>query len=166
MIAEEYIPPDASVYRKGWKLCVVKEGFAPPLSCHKTLNYLYFLQTRQAAIDAGADEAVVLDPQGNVSEAAAGSLLIRIHGQWRIPRSSFQLSGITVRHVSRMLREAGSLVESRVTPFKEIYSAKTVWLLNSLMGIMPVYAIDGLSLPEPRADEAAELREKLFSMGR
>ena len=47
--AEPYRQPAPEEYEQGWKLVVIEGPHAPPLAAHKTLNYLCYLQARQAA---------------------------------------------------------------------------------------------------------------------
>lgn len=159
--AQKYHPLDEALYLKGWRLHVFREGFSPPLARHKTLNYLYFCMARQSAFDAGADEALVLDPFGQITETSAGSLLVRSQGQWWTPASPYRLCGITLHRISSLMQRMGSPVEVRQARLEDIFSAQTVWILNSLMLIMPVSVIDGRLVPECNAEEAARLRREL-----
>ena len=164
--ARRYDPPAPGTYRKGWQLHVFRDGFAPSLARYKSLNYLYYLTARQAALDAGADEAVVLDNQGKVTETAAGSLLLRTAGQWWTPVSPCQLSGITLAQVIQLLEETGQTVAKRSADAEELFSAETIWVLNSLLGIMPLSGLEGAPIAEPASEEAGRLRELLFTRGR
>lgn len=166
LVAQKYHAPEDETYQKGWRTEVFRNGFAPPLAKHKSLNYLYFLTARQAALDAGADEALILDPYGKITETAAGSILARMGGKWWSPANDYQLPGITVKQVSLMLAASGREVERRPTSLEEILAADTVWILNSMIGIMPVREISGYRVADPAAAVAAELRQKLFARGR
>ncbi len=151
----KYSPPSRDVYRRGWRLHVFRDGFSPPLAHHKTLNYLYFLQARQAALQANADEAVVLDPFGRVTETSAGSLLARTGGSWWIPSSPHKLPGVTVGYISELFRLSGMPVHDKECRPSDFEKAETVWVVNSLMGIMPVREIDDIHLPQPAEEDAS-----------
>lgn len=161
--AQPYHPPSVDVYQRGWRLTVFESGFSPPLAKYKSLNYLYFLMARQDALDAHADEAVIIDPEGCVAETSAGSILACTAGRWWTPASPYQLSGITLRQVVRFLADQGQMVERRTATRQHLLAAETVWVLNSLLGAMPVYAISGSAVSNPAADEAAQMRRRLFS---
>jgi len=165
LTARPYTPPTASEYAAGWRLHIMTAGYAPPLARHKTLNYLYFLVARQSALDAGADDAVIVDPLGLVTETAAGSLLARTCGRWWRPASSYQLTGTTVARVSELLREVGHEVSVRAGTVADLQQAETVWVTNSLIGIMPVRQIGETELPELSASLAARLRAALVTRG-
>ncbi len=160
--AGPYVPPPRGAYEKGWKLHVYRQGYAPSLAGFKSLNYLYFLTARQAALEAGCDMAMILEQGGFVTETCTGSLLARTEGQWWTPKSRPQLPGTTIRVLSAILDEAGSKVEPRSARPEDFYSAETVWTLNSLIGIMPVAEIDEYRVPNPARAEAAHWRNRLF----
>jgi branched-chain amino acid aminotransferase len=164
--ARPYEPPQPSTYRTGYRLHVFRDGFSPPLSNLKSLNYLYHLTARQAALDAGADEAVMLDVQGRLTETAAGSLLLRTRGEWWTPQSAYQLPGITLLHVIEILEEAGLDVARRPADAADLFSAETVWMLNSLIGVMPVAQVNQRPVTEAAPEEAGRLRAQFFARGR
>lgn len=157
-----YQPPSPEEYAQGWRLQVYRHGHAPPLAHHKSLNYLYHLAARQAALDAGADEAVILDAHGQITETAAGSLLVRSQGGWWTLHSPYQLPGVTLSQVRRLLEERGQSVEFRNAAPDDLAAADTIWVLNSLLGIMPARSVDGVEMPDLAAEEANDLREELF----
>jgi branched-chain amino acid aminotransferase/para-aminobenzoate synthetase component 1 len=163
--AQRYHPPDEELYRRGWHLKVFSEGFSPPLAGHKTLNYLYFCMARQSALDAGADEAIIMDPSGSVSETSAGSLLAKTHGRWWTPESSYRLPGITLRRMTTLMQEAENPIEVRRTTVEDLISAQSVWVLNSLMLIMPVSMVEGRTVLDCSADEASRFRSELVRRG-
>jgi branched-chain amino acid aminotransferase len=164
--ARRYEPPKPSAYRAGYRLHVFRNGFSPPLSNLKSLNYLYHLMARQAALDTGADEAVILDVQGRLTETAAGSLLLRTGGEWWTPQSAYQLPGITLRHVMKILEGDGLNVARRSADAAGLFSAETVWVLNSLIGVMPVAQVDQRPVAEPAPEEAGRVRAEFFARGR
>lgn len=166
LYARPYEPPPSSAHQTGYRLHVFRDGFSPAFSRMKSLNYLFCLMARQAALDAGADEAVVLDAQGRIAETAAGSLLLRSGGKWWTPRSDYQLPGITLRHVMKIMEETGRQVTRRFADAADLFSAETIWVLNSLIGIAPVSQLDHRQLKEPLQEEACRLRAEFFARGR
>ncbi len=165
IFAGEYTPPHREAYASGWDLHVFEEGFSPPLAAHKSLNYLYCLSARQAAVDAGRNEAVILDRDGMVAETSAGSLLASTDGKWWTPGSEYRLPGTTIRAICEILPESGIEVERRAARLEDLLAAQTVWVLNSLIGIMPAAKIGGRPLSNPAPAEAERLRALLFERG-
>ncbi len=165
IFAAPYAPPPEETYASGWDLHIFGEGFSPPLAAHKSLNYLYCLAARQAALDAGRNEAVVLDRDGRVAETSAGSLLASTGGRWWTPESAHRLPGTTLRAVCDIFSRRGIEVERRAALPEDLLAAQTVWVLNSLIGIMPAAKIEGRPLSNPAPAEAARLRALLFERG-
>lgn len=163
--AQRYDPPSSELYDKGWNLLIFKEGYAPPLAPFKSLNYLYHLSARQAALNNLCHEAILLDPEGMVTETSAGSLVARSGGRWWSPASPHCLPATTLRKLSAILEESGVKIERRPATPKRLFFAETVWVLNSLIGIMPVSHIDGHPVFDRSSAEAARLRALLFARG-
>jgi para-aminobenzoate synthetase component 1 len=113
-----------------------------PLAAHKTLNYLYYLHAGQWAGKHGYDEALVLNPDGSVSETNTANLLI-INGREVIkPISPAVLPGVMVAAVCRELAAMGYTITERVMFPADLSSAEQVLVTNALMGVVPVKAID------------------------
>lgn len=163
LCAERYQPPSVRDYLEGWRLYCGLNAYSPPLARYKSLNYLLYLCARQAALDAGCHEAVVLDPGGWVSETAAGSLLCRSAGSWWTPESPHQLAGITLQQVRRLLGRQGAIVETLAARLADLRNADTVWVLNALIGVMPAVRIDGQIIPDPLHDAADRIRGLLLA---
>lgn len=162
ILALPYDPPCRRLYEEGCKLRVYREGFASPVAGFKSINYLYNLSARQAALDAGFDMAMILDPQGLVTETCTGSLLARTDGQWWRPQSRFQLPGTAVGFLSAMMENVGMTIRSRAARPEDFCSADSVWVLNSMIGIMPVAQIDEKPVPNPARVEAEYWRKKIL----
>jgi branched-subunit amino acid aminotransferase/4-amino-4-deoxychorismate lyase len=163
MTCRVYHPPAERLYSEGWRLTVLQNGYAPPLAMHKSLNYLFYLIARQRALDEGADEAVILDAAGAVTESAAGSLLCCTEGRWWSPFSRNQLPGVTLRAVRNVMEKMGWEIESREASAEDLSKAETIYVLNSLMLVMPVRALEGTPLRRPAPDLAKLLRHKLLN---
>ncbi len=109
----------------------------------KSLNYLNSILARWEAIDAGVNEAIMLDTQGFVSEATAENLFIVRKGQIATPSTdSAILHGVTRQCVIEIAEDLGYVVsERRITPF-ELVNAEEVFLTGTLAEIVPVIEIN------------------------
>jgi branched-subunit amino acid aminotransferase/4-amino-4-deoxychorismate lyase len=160
--AQPYTPPSPEAYAAGWPVVVFPEGRSTFVGRHKSLNYLFYLAVRQYALDCGAKEAIILDADGLVSEGAATSLIYLHQGRYYTPASASALPGVTVTVLGRGLAARGLTLTARPTPVAQIQEAHGLWLANSLMGLMPVAAIDGT--PMPLNPATAFLQEVLAAM--
>jgi len=145
--AQPYTPPSREAYAAGWPVVVFPEGRSTFVGRHKSLNYLFYLAARQFALDQGAKEALILEAGGLVSEGAATSLIYLYQGHYYLPASASALPGVTVSVLGRGLAARGLTLETRPTTVAQLKASEGLWLANSLMGLMPVAAVDGAPVP-------------------
>jgi len=157
--AQPYSPPTPAEYAAGWPVAVFPEPRSTFLGRHKSLNYLFYLAARQYAADHGAQEALILEADGLVSEGAATSLVYLQAGEFYTPEAPSALPSVTLTMLRRGLTSRGRGLKPRPTSLGDLNNAQGLWLANSLMGLMPVAAIDGA--PLPKSDATAFLQEVL-----
>jgi branched-chain amino acid aminotransferase len=157
--AQAYTPPSPEAYAAGWPVVLFPEGRTTFVGRHKSLNYLFYLAARQYALDRGAKEALILEADGLVSEGAATSLVYLHQGRYCTPASVSALPGVTLAVLGRGLSARGLTLEACPTTVAQLQASGGLWLANSLMGLMPVAAIDGT--PAPRSEATAFLQEVL-----
>ena len=162
-LAENYLPPSPGAYAHGWDLFVSDQCVSPPLSPHKSLNYLFYMAAKQQAIDNGCHEALILDKDGLVVETCTASLLAYDSDGWFTPASPWQLPGTAFKQVERLLGEQGQMVRRRQIMVKNLLTSRWVWATNSLIGIMPVRSVAGHPMGSLNSDLADTLRARLFS---
>jgi len=117
-----------------------------PLADYKTVNYLYYRMAGQWAKARGGDEALILNPDGTVSETdTANIILLRNRHAW-LPRSAHVLPGIMVRKVEDVLSRDGFAVSTAAIHPRDLFTMDVVLLSNSLMGVVPVLSLDDAPL--------------------
>jgi len=145
--AQAYTPPTPEEYARGWPLATFPERRYTFIGRHKSLNYLFYLAARQFAMDQGAKEALILEADGLVSEGAATSLIYAQGRGFHTPQAPSALPGVTIEVLSRGLAKQGLSLTAVPTFPAQLAQADGLWLTNSLMGVMPVAAVDGQPLP-------------------
>jgi len=151
--AQPYTPPALEEYAAGWPVVVFPEGRATFVGRHKSLNYLFYLAARQYALDRGAKEALILEADGLVSEGAATSLVYLHQGRYYTPASASALPGVTLTVLGRGLSARGLTLNARPTTVAQLQASDGLWLANSLMGLMPVAAVNGTPVPVSEATD-------------
>ncbi len=141
--ARPYTHRLAAIGQKGLSLGTYPHPRQTPLAEHKTLNYLYYLQAGQWSWQNGFHEALVLNPDGTVSETNTANLLLICDHEVIRPHSPAVLPGVMTQAVQRQLAAWDySIVERPVRP-KDLVSADALLATNALMGVVPVMAVDG-----------------------
>jgi branched-chain amino acid aminotransferase len=122
----------------------------------KTHNYLNGILARLELRVTGADEAMLVDLDGHVTEGATSNLFFIRDNALRTPSLDGPvLPGITRRIVLELAAKEGiPIKEGRYRP-DEIRHADEVFLTNSTWEIRPVETVDGLSVgdEEPEVDD-------------
>jgi branched-chain amino acid aminotransferase len=111
----------------------------------KSLNYLNSVMAKQEALDAGADDALMLDRNGFVSEATTTNLFIVKNGDILTPPSTAGiLPGLTRRRIIHLARDIGyRVVERGLTPY-DVTNADEAFLTGTLSEIVPVVKVKGI----------------------
>ena len=107
----------------------------------KTFNRLHSYLARLEALDAGADDAIMLDLEGYVTEGRGANVFIVRNGQLFTPPEGL-LEGITRETVFELAFQEGlPATEERLTPY-DLYNADEVFYCTTAGGIMPIVEVD------------------------
>ncbi|CDI05137.1 branched-chain amino acid transaminase [Candidatus Nitrosotenuis uzonensis] len=114
-------------------------------------NYLNSILATQECKRNGYDEAIMLDINGNVSEAPGENVfIVKNNTLITPPLSSSALEGITRDSVMTLADELGySTIEKEITR-SQIYLADEVFLTGTAAEIIPIINIDGQKVGDGR----------------
>ena len=105
------------------------------------------------AIEAGADEGLMLDPHGFVATCNSTHFFIVRKGEVWTSSGKYCLGGITRGLVIEMCREAGIPVFEKDFSLTDVYGADEAFVTGTFAGVVPVREVDGRALDDvPRAD--------------
>ncbi len=124
--------------------CTPAEMFDMRLNSHSRLNLITALLQ---AIDKGADEALMLDPQGFVSSCNATNLFIVRDGQVLTSTGEYCFNGVTRANVIDLCRANGIPVALCDFPLDMAHAADEAFVTGTFGGLTPVREIDGHVLP-------------------
>jgi branched-chain amino acid aminotransferase len=104
--------------------------------------YATSILAKTEAVDAGFDEALLLDSQGFVAEASGENVFLVKRGQLIEPEPSAALLGITRDSVLELARDLGLSVLSRRVTRDDIYAADEAFLTGTAAELVPVIELD------------------------
>lgn len=136
-------------FKRGLRLVTYPEKRETPLAAHKSMNYLYYALAGSYAKERGYDEAMILNGDGSVSETNTCALIAVKDRQLFLPESNFALPSVTLAAAMDLFSRAGYdkvPVKMRVDDLKK-GAFGAVYLLNALMGVVPVSSLDETALP-------------------
>lgn len=119
------------------------------LADHKTLNYLFYLLAGKWADETGADEALILNHDGSVSETNTANIMIINDKTVILPISPHVLPGIMEKQICKVLSAWGYTIINQAICPDDLSGDAQVWVSNSLMGAVPVTCIDNKTKVQP-----------------
>jgi branched-chain amino acid aminotransferase len=149
VIVAEYKTSNPATKARGLALWTSTFRCSPPdvfdlrLNSHSRLN---LIQALLQAIDAGADEALMLDPQGFVASCNSTNFFIVREGELWTSTGRYNFKGITRRHVLALAGRNGMLTRETDFTLAETYSAQEAFVTGTLGGVTPVTRIDGRAI--------------------
>lgn len=127
---------------------VTASGRRPPPDVRdprvKSLNYLNNVLAKLEARRAGADEALLLNLQGQVAEASVANVFAWRDGQLLTPPGTDgALEGITRKSILELATEAGVPAFERTLGRYDLLAADEVFLTGTGARLVPVRSLDG-----------------------
>lgn len=146
VIIPEYKSPVPEIQAKGVSLFTAHVRRTGPAEQDQKLNSHSKLNCILACIQAdkaGADEALMLDPDGFVATCNSTHFFIVRDGEvWTSP-PDYCLGGITRGNIIRVCRENGIPVGEKRFSLFDVYSADEAFITGTFAGATPVREVDG-----------------------
>ncbi len=151
-IAAEFKVPDPGLVTRGLALktvsirCTPAHMFDMRLNSHSRLNLILALLE---AIEAGADEALMLDPQGMVSSCNATNFFCVNNGEVITSSGEYCFNGVTRANVISLCRHNGIPLRIGDVTIDEVRAAQEAFVTGTFGGLTPVRQIDAKPLAKP-----------------
>ena len=121
----------------------------------KSLSYMDNILARKEAVQAGADEALLLNEKGHVSCAAAANIFVFENNRWVTPLiSDGALDGIVRGEILNMSTLDGVPIIEESLTLAQVQEADHLFICNSLTGAVPVIEINGVPKEKSPAMQA------------
>ena len=134
------------------------------LNSHSKLNCI--LACIQA-MEAGADEALMLDDRGFVATCNSTHFFIVRNGELWTSAGGYCLGGITRDAVLRAARRAGVPTHEKDFSLFDVYAADEAFCTGTFAGLIPVVKVDGRSIgeyPREAADASGPTTKRLRAL--
>ena len=146
VIIPEYKEPKPAVATRGIRLFTVHVRRGPPdvqdpkWNSHSKLNCI---TACIQATKAGADEALMLDPDGFVATCNSTHFFIVRKGEVWTSSGDYCLLGITRARVLDLAARLGLPAHEKRFPLTQVYSADEAFVTGTFAGLVPVVEVDG-----------------------
>lgn len=165
VIIAEHKKASAQTKEKGISLftSTVRRGspdyLDPRLNCHSKLHEV---QALIQAIEAGADEALMLDVNGFVSTCNATNFFMVKSGEVWTSTGQYCMNGITRGNVIRVCQENGIVCHQKNFSLFDVYCCDETFVTGTFGGLTPVIRIDGRVIGTGRSGHMTEKLSELY----
>lgn len=152
VIIPEWKSPAPDKFEKGITLFTVHVRRGAPdvqdqkLNSHSKLNCI---AACIQASNAGADEALMLDPLGFVATCNSTHFFIVRRGELWTSTGQYCIPGITRGNLLKLAREAGITAHEKQFSLYDVYGADEAFVTGTFAGLTPVRMIDGRPVRHP-----------------
>lgn len=159
-----YMDPDAK--KNG--ISVVKSPFQqydnPLYSNNKIIGtYVNSIMAVNDAISKGAEEAILLDKHGYISEGSGENLFIVKNSVLITPTTDYCLNGITRQSVMSIAKNLNYSVEERNLTFEELLDADEAFYSGTAVEITPITTVDGSRIGSGVIGPVTEILQNKYS---
>ncbi|MFZ5723697.1 MAG: branched-chain amino acid transaminase [Pseudomonadota bacterium] len=109
-------------------------------------NYINSMLALNEALSGGAEEALLLDPEGYVAEGSAENVFIVRDGVIYTPDVTSCLDGITRKTVMQLAAELGYTVKEKRITRDEVYIADEAFFTGTAAEVTPLRELDGRTI--------------------
>lgn len=131
----------------------------PRLNCHSKLHEV---QALVQAINAGYDEALMLDIHGFVSTCNATNFFIVKRGEVWTSTGQYCMNGITRHNILRVCKENNIVNYERNFSLTDVYDADEAFVTGTFGGVTPVTNIDGRIIGNGEYGPVSQTLSKLY----
>lgn len=152
VIIPEYKTSSPEKFERGLSLYTVSVRRGAPdvqdqkLNSHSKLNCI---TACVQAMNAGADEALMLDPLGFVATCNSTHFFIVRRGEVWTSSGQYCIPGITRANMIRLCRGNGIPVFEKQFSLYDVYGADEAFVTGTFAGLIPVRIIDGRPVRHP-----------------
>ncbi len=123
----------------------------------KSGNYLNNILALKEAIERGAQEAILLNKDGHVTEATTANIFLVEKGRYLTPPlEEGILSGITRALILEKAAAEGLPVQEEPIPLERLLRAEELFLTSTTRDILPITALDGRPVGSGRPGPATK----------
>jgi len=166
VIIPEYKKPKKEIKNRGITLATVQTRRDNKIQDPK-VNSLSKYNCIAACIEAnnlGVDEALMLDPHGNVSTCNSTNLfIVRANEVWT-SRHEFCLNGITRASIIRLCKENNIPIYEKNFFVDDVHSSQEVFVTGTFAGVIPVISVDGIIIGDGKIGDMTTSLQQWYEL--
>lgn len=125
-------------------------------------NLLNNILAKVEGNNANADDAIMLDKDGFVSETNATNIFIVKKGRVLTPHADYCLPGITRATVMDLVVKEHFILEERRISLSEVHTADEVWTTGTMGELSPVVKVDGRTIGDGKVGPVTRKLQAIY----
>ncbi len=125
-------------------------------------NYINSMLALREALECGAEEALLLDPEGYVAEGSGENVFIVRDGELHTPELTSCLNGITRATIFDLAKGLGLTIKERRITRDEVYIADEAFFTGTAAEVLPISELDGRVIGSGHRGEITEQLQTLY----
>ena len=136
-----------------------------PLHSGNKIIGTYFSNTMalHEAIDNGADEAIMMDKHGFISEGSGENIFIVKDNEILTPKTEYCLNGLTRQSIIKIAQDHKIKVSEADLRYEDLVDADEAFFTGTAVEVMPITAVDSYTIGNGKRGEISHLLQQKYS---
>ena len=133
-------------------------------ACYKIIGtYINSTMALHEALSKGADEALLLDKNGNISEGSGENIFIVKNGEIYTPKTDYCLNGLTRQSIIQIAKDQNIKVIETNLKYEDLIMADEAFFTGTAVEVTPITSIDSNKIGNGKRGEISHILQQKYS---
>ena len=133
-------------------------------ACYKIIGtYINSTMALHEALSKGADEALLLDKNGNISEGSGENIFIVKNGEVYTPKTDYCLNGLTRQSIIQIAKDQNIKVIETNLKYEDLVMADEAFFTGTAVEVTPITSIDSNKIGSGKRGEISHILQQKYS---
>ena len=133
-------------------------------ACYKIIGtYINSTMALHEALSKGADEALLLDKNGNISEGSGENIFIVKNGEIHTPKTDYCLNGLTRQSIIQIAKDQNIKVIETNLKYEDLVMADEAFFTGTAVEVTPITSIDSNKIGSGKRGEISHILQQKYS---
>ena len=133
-------------------------------ACYKIIGtYINSTMALHEALSKGADEALLLDKNGNISEGSGENIFIVKDGEIYTPKTDYCLNGLTRQSIIQIAKDQNIKVIETNLKYEDLVMADEAFFTGTAVEVTPITSIDSNKIGSGKRGEISNILQQKYS---
>ena len=133
-------------------------------ACYKIIGtYINSTMALHEALSKGADEALLLDKNGNISEGSGENIFIVKNGEIYTPKTDYCLNGLTRQSIIQIAKDQNIKVIETNLQYEDLINADEAFFTGTAVEVTPITSIDSIKIGSGKRGEISHILQQKYS---